>query len=783
MAPSELYSDERMEGRTKVVVVGFGMVGVAFVEKLISKDRKRRQYEIVVLGEEKHVAYNRVGLTSFFGSLHFSCLFLTVGHRSTQDLYINPLEWYASHDPGVLAYRINTLVVEIDSTNRVVFTKSGEGIAYDILVLATGSSALLPRNMPGYDAKGVFVYRTIEDLERMIDYSQTIEHGKTCAAIVGGGLLGLEAAHAIQGLEKFSKVAIIERNQWVLSRQLDSEGGRLVVEKIRALGVDIMLSKRVSKINVASSTGQITQIVFEDGEVMDCQVLCFAVGIRARDELARSAGIKCHHRGGIVIDNHCKTSIPDIYAIGECASWEDSTYGLIAPGIEMADILAFNLTQAKDHKVREFKAPDLSTKLKLMGVDVASFGDFFADRDGPKSPPTSKRGKKSSICIRGGGASATTEEVNRIPVKALQYKDPFAAVYKKYIFTTDGKYLLGGMIVGDTKDYIKLVGIVKGGKPLEIPPSELILGAKTESEDDIANLDDDAQICSCHNVKKAMVAKCIKADGCKSIGEVKSKTKAGTGCGGCMPLVQSIFNAEMKASGNEISNALCPHFAFSRADLYNIIKVKGLKSVTDVMKAAGKFPDSLGCEVCKPVLASIFSSLWNMHVMDTSVHGLQDTNDRFMGNIQRNGTYSVIPRVSGGEITPDKLIVIGQVAQQYDLYTKITGGQRIDMFGANKNDLPEIWEKLIAAGMESGHAYGKSLRTVKSCVGSTWCRYGIGDSVGLAVRLEERYKGIAPFWLTDDRYSCSTQDQGWCIWMYSRVCRGSRKGFRAYRDG
>jgi nitrite reductase (NAD(P)H) len=235
-----------------------------------------------------------------------------------------------------------------------------------------------------------------------------------------------------------------------------------------------------------------------------------------------------------------------------------------------------------------------------------------------------------------------------------------------------------------------------------------------------------------------------------------------------MPLVESIFNAAMKAVGNDITSSLCPHFTYSRAELYHIIRAKQLKSLTEVMKEAGKTPDSLGCEVCKPVMASIFSSLWNPHVMDTQVHGLQDTNDRFLGNIQRNGTFSVIPRVSGGEITPEKLIVIGKVAQKYDLYTKITGGQRIDMFGAKKGDLPAIWEELIAAGMESGHAYGKSLRTVKSCVGSTWCRYGIGDSVGLAIRLEERYKSILLLVIfLNSRYPRSAQTKRWCLWMYS----------------
>jgi nitrite reductase (NAD(P)H) len=406
----------------------------------------------------------------------------------------------------------------------------------------------------------------------------------------------------------------------------------------------------------------------------------------------------------------------------------------------MADVLAFNLTQAKVHSYRQFKRPDLSTKLKLLGVEVASFGDFFADRDGPKFMPAraAKKVEQSSQ----DAVKTLTDGPPPSPVKALTYKDPFQAVYKKYLFTPDGKYLLGGMMIGDTKDYVKLVPMVKNQKMLDVPPSQLILGASKGGDEGGDDLDDDTQICSCHNVAKGDVLNVVKDGTCKSIGDVKSSTKAGTGCGGCMPLVTNIFTKQMQAMGNEIKNHICPHFNYSRADLYNIISVKKLKTLPEVMKEAGNDPDSFGCEACKPSIGSIFSSLYNRHIMDKPVHGLQDTNDRYLGNIQRNGTYSVIPRVSGGEITPDKLIVIGNVAKKYGLYTKITGGQRIDMFGAKKQDLIAIWTELVAGGLESGHAYAKSLRTVKSCVGTTWCRYGIGDSVGMAVRLEERYKSI-----------------------------------------
>lgn len=698
---------------------------------MLKLDAKRREYNVVVIGEEPHVAYNRVGLTSFFQ------------HRQVESLYLNPETWYKGHPTDALNYHLNTLVTDIRSKEKVVVTAKGDIVSYDFLVLATGSDALLPKHTPGHDAKGVFVYRTIDDLQRLIAFSTSVKGTTGC--VVGGGLLGLEAAKAMMDLEEFQQVRLIERNRWVLSRQLDQDAGSMVVELVRNLGLDVMLSKRVGKI-LTNEHNAVKGLIFEDGEEMECSCIMFAIGIKARDDLAKRAGLKCADRGGgVVIDNDLRTSDPHIYAIGECASWENQTFGLIAPGIEQADVLSFNLTQAKAHSPRTFKRPDLSTKLKLLGVEVASFGDFFADRDGPKDLPKRhiKRGEQEKTATINGEDKVKSLTKGPPPaVKALTYRDPFASVYKKYLFTMDGKYLLGGMMIGDTKDYVKLVPMVKNKKQLEVPPSQFIIGASKEGDDDADDLEDDTQICSCHNVTKGDVASVIKDGSCKSIGDVKSCTKAGTGCGGCMPLVQSIFNKTMKDMGQEVLNHICPHFKYSRSDLYNIIYVKKLKEFGEVMRDSGADPDSLGCEVCKPAVASILAGMFNKHVMDKPLHGLQDTNDKYLGNIQRNGTFSVIPRVAGGEISPEKLIVIGQVAKKYDLYTKITGGQRIDMFGAKKQDLLDIWSELVAGGLESGHAYAKSLRTVKSCVGTTWCRFGIGDSVGLAIRLEERYKSI-----------------------------------------
>ncbi|KFY99776.1 hypothetical protein V500_01260 [Pseudogymnoascus sp. VKM F-4518 (FW-2643)] len=709
--------------RKKIVIVGLGMVALSFIEKIIKLDAKNRQYDIVVIGEESHVAYNRVGLTSFFE------------HREVEQLYLNPKEWYGSFEDGSLNYHLNTKVEEVFPDQKTVRTSTGDSVSYDILVLATGSDAILPTHTPGYNANGVFVYRTISDLERLMEFAS--RHKDTTGVVIGGGLLGLEAAHAMMSLNAFKSSKLIDRNNWVLARQLDADAGSLVTDTIRQLGLDVMLRKRVATINTDSSNN-VQGIVFEDGETLDCSCICFAIGVTPRDDLGQKAGIKCTERGGFIVDAGLRTSIPDIYAIGECASWENQTFGIIAPGIEMADVLSFNLTNPEKGP-KGFDRPDLSTKLKLLGVNVASFGDFFADRDGPKFLPGRRASKLNGV---ENGKRSSIPPTKAPLVKALTYKDPFSAVYKKYLFTMDGKYLLGGMMIGDTNDYVKLNQMVKSQKELEVPPSQFILGTQNGGEENADDLDDDTQVCSCHNVTKRDVVDKVKEGSCKTIADVKSCTKAGTGCGGCMPLIQSIFNKTMKEMGQEVSNHLCSHIPYSRADLYNIVSVKQLKTFVDIMHAVGKVPDSLGCELCKPAIGSILASMYNRHVLDKPVRDLQDTNDKFLANIQRNGTFSVVPRVAGGEITADRLITIGMVAKKYNLYCKITGGQRIDMFGAKKQDLLDIWTELVNAGMESGHAYAKSLRTVKSCVGTTWCRFGVGDSVGMAIRLEQRYKSI-----------------------------------------
>ena len=665
------------ENRKTIVVVGNGMVGLRFCEKLVEFDTAK-QYRIVTFCEEPRAAYDRVGLTSFFA------------HRDAQKLMLARMDWYREN--GVELH-LGDRACEIDRDDKVVRSTKGVEIAYDSVVIATGSFPFVPP-VPGVDKQGVFVYRTIEDLEHIIEYSKK---SKRCA-VIGGGLLGLEAAKA--ALDLGLETHVIEYNGRLMPRQIDDAGSRILVQKIEQLGVSVHLNKGTSEIG---GNGHVEQMTFNDDSTLDVDMIIVSAGIRPRDDIARDCDLDVGERGGIQVNDRLQTSDPDIYAIGECALHGGMVYGLVAPGYDMAETVAANLTGGDQH----FSGTDLSTKLKLMGVDVASFGDYESGPD--KATP-------------------------------LSFEEPFSGIYKKLLFSLDGKRLLGGILVGDAADYGTLLIMSKTDQDLPCPPHELIVGSSSGAP--LGNIDgmpDEAQICSCNNVSKGDICKAIGDQELDSVGAVKMCTKAGTGCGGCLPLVTDLFNAEMKRSGKEVVNHLCEHFQYSRSELFAIVKVKKLETFAQVMTECGQ---GHGCEVCKPAVTSVLASLWNDNILEDSHQTLQDTNDRFLANVQRGGSYSVVPRVPGGEITPDKLLAIGETAKKYKLYTKITGGQRIDMFGAQVQDLPDIWERLIDAGFESGHAYGKALRTVKSCVGSTWCRYGIQDSVGFAIRVENRYKGI-----------------------------------------
>lgn len=678
--------------------------GQRFCEKLIKERQDNDKFTIVCIGEEPRKHYNRMLLTEYFE------------HRQAESLFLASEEWYTEHQIQLL---IQHRVERIDSDRKRIETNQKTVIEYDYLVLATGSTAFIPK-LPGNTANGVFVYRTICDLNQMIAFKTP---NVTSVAIIGGGLLGLEAAKALRDLGL--NVFIIERNPRLMPRQLDDQGGAILLEKVLELGVQVRLQHRTQRI--VDENNHVTGIIFEDGTELPVQMVVFATGIRPRDDLALSTGIAVHERRGIIVNDTLETNVPDVFAIGECVSHRGISYGLVAPGYAMAQVLATHLIHRMhptddDIKLPTFTGGDLSTKLKLLGVEVATFGQDY------------------SIVRKSSGDSA-------VP---LIYNNPVDKVYKKLVFSSDGKQLLSGILVGDAQDYSKLLLLSKSTKPLKKEPGQLLIGssgASTGSGDD--DLPDEAQVCSCNNVTKGEIRQAVREKEISCLKDLKVCTNAGTGCGGCLPLVKDIFHAELQAMGSTIDTSLCEHFAFTRKELFDIILIKEYRTFTQVLENYGRQSreigyetDSLGCEICKPTIASILASLYNSHLLDKELFVLQDSNDRLLANIQKNGQYSVIPRIPGGEITPEKLEIIAQVAKKYGLYTKITGGQRIDLLGASGWQLPMIWKEFVEAGFESGHAYGKALRTVKSCVGSSWCRFGRGDAVSLAILLEERYRGI-----------------------------------------
>ena len=668
-----------MSSKIKLVVIGNGPVGHNFLEYLVESG-KAEDYQVTVFGEEPLPAYDRVHLTAWFKN------------RSVDDINMVHDNFYPKNN---FTLHTGDKATKIDRAKKVVLSESGLEVSYDKIILATGSFPFVPP-VPGHERDNVFVYRTIDDLEKITEASKTAKIG----AVIGGGLLGLEAAKALMDLGL--QTHVVEFAPRLMAVQVDDGGGSMLRKKIEDLGVSVHTQKNTQ--NIGDGDSAIHKMSFADGEELETDMIVFSAGIRPRDELARTADLALGERGGVVINNNCLTSDEDIYAIGEVALWENKIFGLIAPGWAMAHAAVDHLTSTGSS---EFAGADMSTKLKLMGVDVASIGDAHGNTPNSRS---------------------------------YTYVNDREEVYKKIVVSEDDKYLLGAVLIGDAAEYGSLLQFMLNKMELPAEPEGLILPSVDGSSAGIGvdALPDSAQLCSCLNVTKGDIIEAVDA-GATDMAAIKSCTKAATGCGGCAALVTQVLNCELEKKGVEVNTDLCEHFAYTRQDLYNIIRVEKIKTFDELLKKHGT---GLGCDICKPTAANILASCWNEHVQESNLQVLQDTNDYYMGNMQKDGTYSVVPRVPGGEITPDKLIVLGQVAKKYNLYTKITGGQRVDLFGARSEQLPPIWRELVDAGFETGHAYGKSLRTVKSCVGSTWCRYGVQDSMGLAILLENRYKGL-----------------------------------------
>ncbi len=668
-----------MSKKINLVVIGNGPVGHNFLEFLVASEQ-HEQYQVTVFGEENLPAYDRVHLTKWFEN------------QSVDDINMVQDNFYSKHR---FTLHTGDRVTQIDRLKKRVVSAAGVEVAYDKMILATGSFPFVPP-VPGHNRDNIFVYRTIDDLEQITNAAKTAKIG----AVIGGGLLGLEAAKALKDLSL--QTHVIEFAPRLMAVQVDDGGGQMLSKKIQDLGVSVHTQKNTQKIS--DGIDRTHKMSFADGTELDTDIIVFSAGIRPRDELARHAGLRMGDRGGVVINNNCLTSDPDIYAIGEVALWDNKIFGLIAPGNSMAQAAVDHLTGTG---TSEFAGADMSTKLKLMGVDVASIGD----------------------------AHGTTPNS-----RSYTYVNDREEVYKKIVVSEDDKYLLGAVLIGDAAEYGSLLQFMLNKMELPSEPEGLILPSVAGSSSGIGvdALPDSAVICSCMNVSKADVIEAVQA-GAADMETIKSCTKAATGCGGCTALVTQVLNCELEKQGVEVNTDLCEHFAYTRQDLYNIIRVEKIRYFDQLLD---KYGSGLGCDICKPTAANMLATCWNDHVLDANLQGLQDTNDYFMGNMQKDGTYSVVPRVPGGEITPVKLIVLGEVAKKYNLYTKITGGQRVDLFGARSEQLPAIWRELVDAGFETGHAYGKSLRTVKSCVGSTWCRYGVQDSMAFSILLENRYKGL-----------------------------------------
>lgn len=673
--------------RKQLVVVGHGMVGHRFVQAAIERGLTET-YDITVVGEEPRPAYDRVALTSFFEVGAEALSFLPEGRYD---------------DPRVRLL-LNTAVEGFDVPTRTVLLSDGDVLSYDELVLATGAAPFVPP-VPGNELGNVFVYRTIEDLEAIREACRTAKAG----AVIGGGLLGLEAANALH--QHDVETHVVELAPRLMAVQVDDVGGATLRRHVEDLGLTVHTGVMTELID-GDDDGKVSGLKFKDvEEPLDVDLVVVSAGIRPRDALARKAGLEVAERGGVLVNEECRSSDPHVWAVGECAAPGGRMYGLVAPGYDMAEIVVDRLLGGAG----EFTGADMSTKLKLLGVDVASFGDAFC----------------------------TTEDALE-----LVFADAVAGIYKKLVVIENesGKYrLLGGILVGDASAYGVLRPMVSSGMDLPDNPEELILPAGRGGGVEIG-LPDEAQVCSCNNVTKAEIVAAVADDStlddggpCGDAACVTKHTKAGATCGSCKTVVKKIVEDYFASTGKAVDKSLCEHFRMTRQELFEVIAVHGYTRFDDIIEGHGT---GRGCDLCKPAVASILASLLNHHVLDSSNRTLQDTNDAYLANIQRNGTYSVVPRIPGGEITPDKLIVIGEVARDFGLYTKITGGQRIDLFGARMEDLPAIWKRLVDAGFESGHAYGKALRTVKSCVGSTWCRYGVQDSVGLAIQLELRYRGL-----------------------------------------
>ncbi|GIO44854.1 nitrite reductase large subunit NirB [Paenibacillus apis] len=665
-----------MGGKKRLVLVGNGMAGVRTIEHVLKLAPDI--YDITVFGAEPYPNYNRIMLSS-----------VLVGGSNMKDIVINDWDWYREN--GIRLYT-GDAVTRVDTGNKKVFSKSGVEAAYDELILATGSNPfILP--IPGADKEGVIGFRDIQDCDRMMEASKKYKR----AAVIGGGLLGLEAARGL--LHLGMDVTVIHIHPYLMERQLDEPAAKMLQLELEAQGMKFMMQKQTAGVRGGRRAEGLD---FADGSSLMADLVVMAVGIKPNVGLAKASGLKVER--GIVVDDYLETSMPGIYAVGECAEHRGIAYGLVAPLYEQGQVLAKRLAGVE---TGGYEGSVTSTKLKVSGVDVFSAG-FFQDVPGTRS---------------------------------LRIQDDLDGTYKKIVLQDDR--LVGAVLFGDTTDGASLFAKIKKGESVAGKEKELLLGFPAGSAGEnsqaarLAAMADDEIICGCNGVSKGTIVEAVKG-GCGTVGEIKACTKASGSCGGCKPLVEGLLQLYGEGvSGEPVKEGICGCTSLGREEIVESIRAMSLKSVKEVMNVL-EWHEPEGCSKCRPALNYYLGMLWPTEYVDEKESRF--VNERYHANIQKDGTFSVVPRIYGGVTSPADLKKIAEVAEKYDVpMVKFTGGQRIDLLGVKKEDLPKVWAEL---DMPSGHAYGKALRTVKTCVGSTFCRFGTQDSIGMGIRLEKAFERL-----------------------------------------
>jgi len=653
----------------KLVVIGNGMAGVACVEQILKHAPK---FEITIFGDETHVNYNRILLSS-----------VLAGEKSLDDITLNGLEWYQQND---IRLKLGVRITDVDPEAKTVTGDDGSVTCFDKLLIATGSSALIPP-IEGVQKNNVFVFRNLDDTRALLERSRP----GIKAVVIGGGLLGLEAARGLQ--VQGCDVTVVHLMDTLMERQLDFIGGSYLKEKMERMEVKVLLSHSTAAL---LGNGKVEAVAFKDGSSIEAELVVVAAGIRPNVELGRKAGLKVNR--GIVVNDYMETSHPDIFAVGECVEHNGTCYGLVAPLFEQGKVLAATITENKGPK---YEGTVQAAKLKIMGVDVFSAGNYDEKAAG---------------------------------VEAVRYEDPSLGIYKK-LTLRDGK-LAGVILVGDASDSHRYMEWLRASTDLAPMRRTLLFPEPAKDAGlDIAEMPDSHTVCGCMGVIKGTIIHAIHAKGVNTLAQLKECTRASTGCGSCTDVCQQILKAVAPEFAEEAKKTICKCLPFAEDNLRDILRSQQLKSVQEVLEIYG---NGIGCEVCKPALSYMLDMLWcGDHDEDRSARFI---NDRVHANIQKDGTFSVVPRIRGGVTSAEELRRIADVADKYEVrMVKITGSQRIDLLGVNKSDLPKIWADL---GMPSGQAYTKGVRMVKTCVGTDFCRFGVQDSISAGIEMERSFENL-----------------------------------------